>query len=209
MAVTGLCLCGFLAGHFLGNTPLLFGHKDAFNNYAYFLQTGFLTGHKSIIWAVELGLLGIFMLHMFLAFSTKIENNAARPIGYAVNVQKGKKGLGTFTMIWTGIIIGLFMVMHIVTLKYGDVLVGMNIGQTYAVSTNVNGATPIMGVAEPVRDLYETCLQWFGYEWYSAIYVLAMTALGFHVSHGTSSAFQTLGLNHPRYNAFVGFAGTF
>jgi succinate dehydrogenase / fumarate reductase cytochrome b subunit len=60
---------------------------------------------------------------------------------------------------------------------------------------------------EEVRDIYTTVAYWFSKEWYVALYVFCMIALGFHLWHGFSSAFQTLGLNHVKYNPVINFVG--
>ena len=36
-----------------------------------------------------------------------------------------------------------------------------------------------------------------------AIYVLGCISLAYHLLHGFESAFQTLGINHPKYTPFI------
>jgi len=60
---------------------------------------------------------------------------------------------------------------------------------------------------EQITDLYKTVHDLFKINWYVALYVFCMGALGFHLWHGFSSAFQTLGLNHPKYNPIIKFVG--
>jgi succinate dehydrogenase / fumarate reductase cytochrome b subunit len=58
-----------------------------------------------------------------------------------------------------------------------------------------------------VSNLYAIVAFWFSKEWYVALYVICMAALGFHLWHGFSSVFQSLGLNHIKYNGIINFVG--
>jgi len=62
-------------------------------------------------------------------------------------------------------------------------------------------------VKEGYKDLYKITVDFFKNEQFGLIavigYVLAMAVLGFHLSHGFASAFQSLGLNNPKYNGFI------
>ena len=57
------------------------------------------------------------------------------------------------------------------------------------------------------RDIYSLVNEWFHKSWYVALYVVSMAAVGFHLYHGFASAFQTLGLNHLKYNALIAVVG--
>jgi len=54
-----------------------------------------------------------------------------------------------------------------------------------------------------IKNLYLIVVEAFSELWYVALYVICMIALAFHLSHGFQSAFQTLGLSHPKYTPFV------
>jgi succinate dehydrogenase / fumarate reductase cytochrome b subunit len=59
-----------------------------------------------------------------------------------------------------------------------------------------------------VKDLYREVAEEFKTEWWLvALYVISMAALAFHLFHGFSSAFQTLGLNHKKYNGLINIIG--
>jgi succinate dehydrogenase / fumarate reductase cytochrome b subunit len=188
MAVTGLAWAGFAVTHLLGNIPLAFGAKEIFNAYA----KG-LSDLGPLLYIAELGLIVILVLHMFLAFKTRMENKAARPIAYAVSARKGVKGIASFTMPYTGMAIFFFLILHIVTFKYGSYY-------CVGIESAMDPKACSDGVA---RDLYRTVAEEFSKFWYSAIYIVAMLTFGLHVSHGVGSALQTFGLNHPRYNSLV------
>ncbi len=149
---------------------------DAFNKYAHLL-----TANKAIYYTVEVILTLIVLVHITLAIKTKAENKKARGIGYHVKACKGDKGIASFTMVPTGILIALFLILHISTFRNGAYYV-----------TTVDGVV--------MRDIYKLVVEEFSQLWYSAIYIVAMGVMGFHLRHGVSSMFQTFGINHPKYN---------
>src|SRR5436190_24217098 len=99
MAVTGLLLCVFLVLHLLGNTLLLFGNV-AFNNYAHLLMT-----FPPIVWAMEIGLAALFLIHAYEGIVVFLGNKAARPQGYEVQQwtraksTRSRKSTSSTTMI--------------------------------------------------------------------------------------------------------------
>lgn len=174
MAVTGLLLCGFLVTHMLGNFTLFIG-PDAFNKYSHALIS------NPLIYLAEVALAAIFLSHIAMAFRVMIGNKQARPIAYHTYKKSGRGGtFSSATMAYSGLIALVFLVFHIIGLKYGTVY-----------------TTTIGGVE--MRDIYKTTIEYFQDPLHIAGYIVAMVALGFHTSHGFWSAFQTLGLNHPRY----------
>ena len=62
---------------------------------------------------------------------------------------------------------------------------------------------------EEVKDLHTVVMNFFNPAMNSyaivmvGLYVFAMAAMGFHLQHGFSSAFQSLGLNHPTYTPII------
>ena len=175
MGITGLLLCGFVLAHLLGNLTLFIG-PDAFNKYGHALTS------NPLIYAAEAGLLAIFLVHIILAIKLVIENKAARPVPYAYARKNSGRGatLASSTMPFTGLLTLIFLVLHIRGLKFGPYY-----------------ETEIAGVV--VRDLYKTTVEYFQDPLHVLFYIVAVTSLGFHVSHGFWSAFQSLGLNHPKY----------
>ncbi len=72
--------------------------------------------------------------------------------------------------------------------------------------------------AEGYRDLHTVVMNFFGQSqqgqptnqyalWAVIGYVISMLVLGFHLWHGFASSFQSLGLNHKRYNGLITFVG--
>lgn len=174
MALTGIGLLGFTATHLLGNLAILIG-PDTFNGYAHKLTS------TSLIYIAEVILASMFLGHILLAIVTRVENMQARPVRYFVKNRTGRgETIASMTMPLTGIIMLVFLVLHLINFKYG----------TYY-ETTVDG--------EVIRDLYRTVVEYFSNPLYVAWYVFAMFALGLHTAHGLQSSLQTLGANHPSY----------
>ena len=94
----------------------------------------------------------------------------ARPSTYVH--KRPRASYATRTMRWGGIILGLFIVWHILDLTTGTVHSG--------------GFQP----GHPYQNVVDTFSTWYG----DVIYIVAMLALGLHVRHGFWSAAQTLGV---------------
>lgn len=185
VAVTGLLLCGFLVSHLLGNFLLLMG-ADAFNLYAYKLMS--LGG---LLYLAEVGLAVIFLLHLYLAIKLNIENVKARG-GVKRYEKKKNTGRGStfmsLTMPYTGVVLLIFIILHINALK---------LGTHYEVLVD--------GTA--MRDMYRTTIEYFQNVWNVVWYVFAMSCAALHTSHGFASAFQSMGWNHPKYYRKLEIAG--
>ena len=163
MALTGLLLYGFLVGHMSGNLLLLKGDGgEAFNAYS-----AFLTSHPLLI-PIEIGLAAGFVLHVVLAIAVSRENARARPQAYAKLQSVGSRTLASRTMIWSGLVILVFVILHLKTFKYGDLGEG---------------------------TLYDLVISTFSDRLYVTWYAVAMLILGFHLWHALQSAFQSLGLS--------------
>jgi len=184
--ITGLGLCCFIIIHLAGNLTLLTGNARAFNAYSHFLlSTGIL------IYAAEIGLLGFFLFHALAGVTVWWGKLKARPEPYHFTVAAGRpsrKTISSRTMIYTGAIMLVFTVLHLITFKYGP---GVKEGYVMEID----------GVA--VRDLYRLSIEVFSKLGYVIWYVGAMALLGFHLRHGAWSGFQSLGVNHPRYTPII------
>jgi succinate dehydrogenase / fumarate reductase cytochrome b subunit len=177
MALTGLGLVGFVTVHLIGNLTFFVG-PEAFNAYAHkLLSLG------PLLYLVEIGLVGIFLLHAVFATAVYLNNRQARAQNYDTTGNAGDPSLKTIssrTMIYTGIILFVFVIIHVKTFKYG----------TYYAFDNGG---------ESIRDLYRLVVEIFQSPIYTFGYVLAMVLLGYHLRHGFWSAFQSLGTMHARY----------
>lgn len=177
MAVTGLMLYGFLITHLMGNFLLFLG-PEKFNTYGHMLIT------NPLIIPMEIGLLSIFALHIILAIMTTKGNADARPVSYAAPLCNKFTESRSQNMMLSGMAILVFLVVHIVGVKFGA-----HYTATY------NGVE--------MRDLYKLLAEHFGNPIVSIYYVGTMVVLGAHITHGFQSAFQTLGFNHKKYTPII------
>ena len=183
MGLSGLALSGFIVVHLVGNLTLLLPDKDPFNQYAHFLQS-----LGTLIYFAEFILAGIFLIHFFYAVYVTLCNWSARPKKYTMTTNArhtSRKSWASVTMIWVGLIIIVFTVLHLFHFKYGEIIM----------YTAKDGTV--------IRDLYSVVYQYFSNIWNVIIYIVVMVLLGYHVSHGVWSAFQSLGISGPRFTRFI------
>ena len=170
MAVTGLIFCIFLTAHLAGNMTLYFG-KDLFNAYAAHLHA-----LGPLVTVFGWGLLLFGLIHVGTGLFLFYQNFRARPVRYGVNKRAGGRTLGSGTMPYTGVILLLFVIMHLFNFHFVD--------KTHTT----------------IFDIVSTA---FSKPGYVVVYTFAMIVAAVHVSHGFWSAFQTLGANHPKYTPFL------
>jgi succinate dehydrogenase / fumarate reductase cytochrome b subunit len=171
MAVTGAVLFAFVVGHMAGNLLLYVG-PEALNAYGERLHS-----MPALLWLVRVGLIVAVGLHVTVGTLLTLANWRARPVPYA----RRKLLAATYasrTMIWGGLTLGLFVAYHLMHLTVGSLHPGFVAGDVYH---NV-----VRGFQDPLV---------------SGAYILAMCALGLHLYHGAWSMLQSMGANHPRYNA--------
>ncbi len=181
MSLTGFGLVGFLITHLIGNANLYRSGSDPFNTYAAKLHS-----LGPILEVAEIGLLGMFVLHIVTALQLKFRSRNARQDRYAVNASKkgpSKSGFISQNMALSGLLILAFVVLHVKQLHFGP---GMDAGYV----TNVTG--------ESTRDIHRLVVETFSDPLNVALYVAAMIVLGLHLRHGFWSAFQSLGLTCER-----------
>lgn len=180
MAVTGILMILFVIGHLLGNLTIFAG-VNGINAYAQKLHHDLVP----LVWATRIVMAASVLIHLFLAVQVTVENAQAKPDKYAVS-NSLRATFASKTMIWTGIVIGAFVVYHLLqfTLRVTpDIVSGTDALQRFDVFTMV------------VTSLEKAAI--------GGLYVFAMVALFFHLAHGIQSAFQTLGISNafllPRY----------
>ena len=178
LGLSGLALCGFLLVHLIGNLSLMHS-QEAFNTYAYKLT------HLPIIVPMELGLMAVFLGHIFLALKLTWENKQARVDRYAVKVRSGRGAtFASSTMPYTGLLILVFLILHLISFRFAH-------------------KTLITHNGIEMMDLYSLVVIYFHSPLTTAWYVFVHAALGLHVSHGFASCFQSLGFRHPRYSCYI------
>jgi succinate dehydrogenase / fumarate reductase, cytochrome b subunit len=173
MAVTGFMLFGFLLGHLIGNLQI-FLPPEKINHYAALLKSA-----PALLWGVRLTLLTAVVLHITASVQLWLLQNEARPVKY-VKKENLNSSYASRTMLWSGPIIGAFIIFHLLHFTLGSVHPNFDEHNVY---NNV-----IIGFQQvPV----------------SIFYIIAMTMLCFHLYHGLWSMFQSLGINHPRYTPLL------
>lgn len=190
--VTGLGLMIFVLIHMIGNLTYFSPDPDAYNRYS-----DTLIGLGPLLWVVELGLLAFFVFHAFVGVSIWLKKRSSRPIGYEVYRSVGSPSLqstSSRSMIITGAILLLFLIIHLISFKYGA-----GVSEGYVV--NVDGVD--------VRDMKRLLEEKFASPLYTFAYVAVMLLLAVHLRHGVWSALQSLGAMSPRLTPVVYSAGLF
>lgn len=172
MALTGLFLITFLTVHLAVNLTL-FGGEEMFNDAAHFMGT------NPLIQASQFLLAAGFIFHIGYGIKLELQNRAARGTKYAMNKPAENSTLNSRSMIVTGILVMLFLILHI-----KDYFVPMKF-------TNVE------------ESHYKIVTTLFQNPLYVGLYVLAFVMLAVHLNHGFQSSFQSMGWNHPKYTPFV------
>lgn len=180
VALTGLGLTGFVVGHMVGNLKI-FNGRDAINGYAYFLK------HElgAFLWAARLGLLALFVAHLFLALKLKARSAAARPIGYVAR-RTAQASIASRTMLYTGVVILLFLLLHLAHFTF-----------LWLHEADVHPQELPDGSKRP--DVYSMMVAGFSTPWLSLTYLVCQVLIGVHLSHGIQSTIQTLGLKGTRF----------
>lgn len=177
MAVTGFGLVGFVIIHMLGNLQIFLG-QDTLNAYASLLKAS-----AEVLWAFRIGLLAMAVLHIVAAVALVLENRKARPQGY--EAERNAASWASRTMPITGIVVAVFVIFHILHFTVGAV------GSEYY-------AHNLPPDAKGRADVYTMVKEGFSNPWISGFYILSVALLCWHLSHGVSSMFQSLGLRNRR-----------
>ncbi|HLY74090.1 MAG TPA: succinate dehydrogenase cytochrome b subunit [Planctomycetota bacterium] len=169
MAVTGIVLAGFVAAHVSGNL-LVFAGEAKMNAYAHMLKA-----NAAVLWGARIVLLSSVVLHIVSAIKLYKRRSDARPVAYGLKEPHGST-YAARTMIWSGPILALFIVYHLLHFT--------------------------VGVAHPKFDehnAYRNVVIGFSSLPVVAAYVIAMGCLCLHLSHGVWSLMQTIGVNRPNW----------
>lgn len=183
MGLAGAGWTLFVLGHMAGNL-LIFAGPEAFNRYGHAIVS-----NKPLLYGTEAFLILCLVTHVVLGILLTIQNKKAKPKKYAVSpVAEKKSSFAAKTMALQGTIILIFIITHINTFKYGTIYTAEYGG-------------------ESMRDLHRLIVEVFSQPVYLVGYLFCLLLLGFHLSHGASSVFQSLGANHPRYTPIIKKAG--
>jgi succinate dehydrogenase / fumarate reductase cytochrome b subunit len=185
MAVAGQVMIVFIIIHVLGNSTIFFG---GLNSYAEKLHSLPL-----LVWMTRVFMFMALSIHVFFSITLTLENRKAKPDAYAVN-KNLKATFASRNMIWTGVIIGAFLVYHLVHFTFQVI--------NPALSASMNADA----LGRP--DVSAMVISGFQVFSFTFIYIAAMIALVLHLAHGIQSSFQTLGLNNDRTMPAITRAGS-
>jgi len=178
MSLSGLFLITFIVIHLLINAfslGLFWDGRELFNAGSHFMATNPLI--QIMQYVLALG----FIIHIIMGIRLTIQNNAARSVKYITNNPSANSSFSSRSMIITGVLVLLFLVLHIkdffVEIKFNEL-----------------GGLP---------SDYDLLVAVFSKPLFVGLYVVAFIILGIHLNHGFQSAFQTLGLHHKKYNPII------
>lgn len=173
MALTGAIGVGYLVAHVLGNL-LVFQGAEKINAYAALLKS-----NGGLLWTARSILIAAVILHIVAAYQLARISQKSRPVGYKRWRAVGSD-FASRTMRWTGPLVGLFIIYHLLHLTTGTVHPDFN-----------------------ARNVYHNLISGFQVWYVSAIYIVSMLALSLHLYHGTWSMFESLGINNAKYNRLI------
>ena len=202
VALTGVLLTAFVIVHMTGNV-LIFSGQDKLNDYAKFLKD-----LGPVLWALRIGLLIVFVLHVVLAIRLKLRSAAARPIGYQYH-QNIQATVASRTMLISGLVILAFLLFHLAHFTFGWVkeveAVQAHIINGHVEPTGQKVTANYLKIvdAEGRHDVYSMVIAGFRNPVIAVLYLIAQGFLLLHLSHGASSVLQTFGWNSPRVQHFL------
>jgi len=185
VAITGVVLIAFVIGHLLGNLQIFLG-PDWINSYAEHLRE-----LGPFLWVIRVFLLINVVLHIFYTISLALENRRARPVAYKKK-ENVKATFASRSMVFSGLIVLAFILYHLAHF-----------------TVRVTDPRFLLLKADPLNrfDVYSMMVYGFQNYFVSGFYVLGMFLLALHLSHGSSSFFQSLGLNDKKLTPKLATAG--
>ncbi len=172
MGITGLIGIGFVILHMAGNLQA-FVSQQKINAYGALLHGPL----AELTWLLRIVLIVSVVLHVLMAYQLTRLSAAARPIGYRRR-ESQVATLASRTMKWGGVLLLLFIIVHILHFTTETID-----------PAGWRGMTDLQGN----RDVYGNIVASFRVWWVAAFYIIAMLALGLHLDHGAWSSIRTLG----------------
>jgi succinate dehydrogenase / fumarate reductase cytochrome b subunit len=188
MAISGIIGIGFVFVHMVGNLKVYLGlvshgggkayDVDVYGEFLRELLVPILP-RTVFLWGLRLILIAAVLLHIHSAYSLTILNRKARPVKYQTARDYQVANFASRSMRWTGMLVLLFIVVHLADLSWGWLNPDFVRGQPYR---NIDASLSRLPMA--------------------IFYILANIALGIHLIHGTWSLFQSMGWSNPRFNSW-------
>jgi succinate dehydrogenase / fumarate reductase cytochrome b subunit len=178
LAVTGIVLMVYVLLHMVGNLKLYLG-PESLNRYGEWLRD---VGEPALprevlLWSARVVLIASVALHIHAAYALTVINRRARPQRYQSKPDYVAADFASRTMRWSGVIVALFVVFHLLDLTWGT-------------------ANPRFVEADVYHNVVASFERWP----VALVYIAANLALGLHLYHGAWSLFQSMGWSTLRYN---------
>lgn len=173
LGLTGLLLVGYLVEHLAGNLKLF---EDA-DGAAFHEYREWLHSFGPLLTAAEIGLFLLFGAHIVIALKLSVENREARRSRYVIRASRGQSNAASLSMLITGVLILVYLVKHVF------------------IDFRFDGAYH----ENPAQTVKQTLSRPFT----GFFYLAATGILGLHLAHGFRSAFQSLGLSHPKLDPLL------
>jgi succinate dehydrogenase / fumarate reductase cytochrome b subunit len=175
MAITGQVMILFVVAHMVGNATIYFGRLNAYAEQLHSLPL--------ILWIYRTVMFALLLLHAIVGIQLYLENRKSKPQAYSIRKRLSTTFAGK-TVIWTGLVIGVFLVYHLLHFTF------------QVVNTEIPGNMLVDRAGR--TDVFRMVAANFRNIFISSIYIVAMIALLLHLIHGIQSSFQTLGLSNER-----------
>jgi succinate dehydrogenase / fumarate reductase cytochrome b subunit len=185
MAVSGMVLMLFVLAHMIGNLKLYLGASSLDSYAAWLRDVGEpALPRQTLLWTVRIVLIAAVAVHIHAAYVLTLVNRRARPSAYRSPRDYVAASFASRTMRWSGIIVALFVVFHLLDLSWGTANPGFRAG-----------------------DAYHNVVESFQRRPVAIAYIVANLALATHLYHGAASLFQSMGwVVHWRHAFAVAFA---
>ena len=185
VAVTGVILIVFVIGHLLGNLQIFLG-PEWINAYSQHLRD-----LGPLLWLIRILLLITVVLHIYFTILLAIENRRARPEKYR-DRSYVKANWASRHMVVSGLVVLAFIIFHLL----------------HFTARKFNPQFPLLKL-DPLNryDVYSMMVYGFQNIYVSSFYILGLFLLTLHLTHGSSSFFQSLGLNNQRLTPRLAIGG--
>ena len=185
VAVTGVILIVFVIGHLLGNLQIFFG-PEWINSYSQHLRD-----LGPLLWLIRIVLLITVILHIYFTILLAIENRRARPEPYR-DRNYAKASWASRHMAVSGLVVLAFIIYHLL----------------HFTARKFNPQFPLLKL-DPLNryDVYSMMVYGFQNVYVSIFYIVGLFLLTLHLTHGSSSLFQSLGLNNQRLTPKLAISG--
>ena len=186
MALSAFFLMFFLIIHLAVNITSIFS-ADLFNELSHFMGTNPL-----VQFALQPVLIFGVVFHFVMGFILEIKNKSARQIRYAKNTGSANSTWMSRNMIYSGLVILAFLVLHFIDFWFPE----MNVKYIQGDMSGMHD-----GEFRYFHELQEKFLS----PWRVGAYVISFVLLALHLLHGFTSAFQSMGSTAGRKKALKRF----